>query len=99
MKYFIYWSFYVSNLGGGDISGVVEVTDTTLTSYVYELGYFTWNIIEKDELRSEEINTIEHGLYVLEAPDGLRSVMIIDGKKIEHHIQADTPVRIKMKRK
>lgn len=98
MKFFVYWYFYWSSLGGGHISGVIDVTDTTVTSYIYNEGYITWNIVEKTETRNDKFNLIMKAEYILEA-HGVNSVMLISDREVEHYIQTDPPVHIKMKRK
>ena len=98
MKYFIYWLFYSSNIGGGNIAGTVEVTDTTVSSYVYDVGYFTWNITEKHEAIDKERKFVHSAEYHLER-DSVKSVMIIGPRGIAHYIASDPPIRITMKRK
>lgn len=96
-KYLIYWLFYSSNLGGGAISGAIEVTDKTLTSYIYNEGYITWDIVSSERVVVRPgTNIIYEGIFVLDAA-GLRSVMVVTTKKIEHHIETDPPTRIVMK--
>lgn len=96
MKYIIYWYFYVSSLGSGDIAGTIEVTDKTVKSYLYGIGYITWDIIEVE--RSADENKFFTGTYRLKSED-LESIMIIGSETIEHHIATDEPVHITMKRK
>jgi hypothetical protein len=96
-KYFIYWLLYSSNLGGGAISGAVEVTDKTVTSYIYNEGYITWDIVSAERVVIRPgTKIISEGIFVLDAA-GLRSVMVVSTNKIEHHIETDPPTRIVMK--
>ena len=97
MKYIIYWYMYSSTLGGGDIAGAIKVTECCLTSYLYDIGYIEWEIVERYGV-VDSSNRISYGTYSLRKGD-LKSVMIITNKSIEHYISGDNPIHIKMKRK
>lgn len=86
MKYIIYWWFYLSPLGGGDISGTVIITDTTVSSYLYDVGYIEWAIVEKDIVVDD--GKFVHGEFILKK-DNINSVMKITEKKVYHFIQGN----------
>lgn len=98
MKYILYWWWYMCPFGGGDINGVVVINDTTVSSYMYDMGYIDWNIIEKNIHVDKENKRFEHGEFILKAGN-LNSVMKITHKKVYHYIQTDPSFYIVMKLK
>lgn len=47
LKFLIYWSYYLSSIHGvHDISGVIMVKDSVLTTYLYPYDYYEWQIID-----------------------------------------------------
>lgn len=78
MKYILYWWFYISPLGGGDLNGTVVITDTHISSYMYNVGYIEWAIIEKDIVADD--GKFVHGEFILKK-DNINSVMKITEKK------------------
>lgn len=100
MKYIIYWVFYSSSLGdGGKIAGVIGVTDSTVISYLYDVGYVTWKIKHQEltsvrEFEREMIN----GYFALEY-ENISSILYVKEKEVEHYIATSPPVHIRFKRK
>jgi hypothetical protein len=46
MKIIIYWTFYISSLyGEKPISGIIQITDSTVSAYLYPLQYFEWQVV------------------------------------------------------
>ena len=96
MKFIIYWCFYTSSLGGGEMSGTIGITDSTVYSYIYDVGYVEWQIVEKRE--TFERNRLEYAEYRLKA-GSLLSLMKITNKNVYHYIMNSPPIHIEMKRK
>lgn len=86
MKYILYWWFYISPLGGGDLNGTVIITDTHVSSYMYDVGYIQWEIVDRQF--SIDGNTFLHGEFILKSGN-LNSVMKITERKVYHFIQGD----------
>ncbi len=84
MRYIIYWLFYTGSFcGERQISGVVIVTDSTVTSYICPYEYLEWKIVEKTQVVQDD--QLIEGNYLLDYK-GYKSYLVIDKKQIYHYI-------------
>lgn len=96
MKWLIYWTFYTSSLGDAKISGVITITDSTVTTYALGYQYITWDILEKEQ--KIEFGRIISGNYLLER-NQIKSYLVITRKSVEQYIVTEPAIHIKLTRK
>jgi hypothetical protein len=85
MHFLVYWIFYVSSLSGkSTITGTIQVTDSTVVSYVHPYGYVEWDILEARVAHNEH-NQITYARFVLRHSE-VFSLMEIDQEYIYQEI-------------
>lgn len=84
MRFIVYWIFYTGSFcTDRDISGVLIVTDSTITSYICPYEYVEWKILEKDQVVQD--NVLMSGEYLLDC-EGYRSFLVIGNTTIYHYL-------------
>ena len=84
MRYIIYWLFYTGSFcTDRPISGVLIITDSTVTNYICPYEYLEWKIVEKNQIVQN--NVYISGNYLLDYK-GHRSYMIVEKTLIYHYL-------------